>query len=76
MLPADSPATHTECRLGADREGKTMPLFPYLPVIVWMGMIQVVLGATHDHDAQSPANLMMNPGNIVPFPRTLAQPWA
>jgi hypothetical protein len=25
-----------------------MPLFPYLPVIVWMGMIQVVLGATGD----------------------------
>jgi hypothetical protein len=24
-----------------------MPLFPYLPVIVWMGMIQVVLGVTH-----------------------------
>ena len=24
-----------------------MPLFPYLPVIIWMGMIRVVLGATH-----------------------------
>jgi hypothetical protein len=52
-----------------------MPLFPYLPVIVWMGMIQAVMGVTHDHDAQSvdePANLMINRGSIIPFPRPLA----
>jgi hypothetical protein len=52
-----------------------MPLFPYLPVIVWMGMIQVVLGATHDHDAQSvddPADLTTNPGSIIPFPTSFA----
>jgi hypothetical protein len=52
-----------------------MPLFPYLPVIVWMGMIQVMLGVTREHDAQSvnePANLMINRGSIIPFPRPLA----
>ena len=52
-----------------------MPLFPYLPVIVWMGMIQVMVGATHDHNAQSaddPANLTMNRGSIRPFPTPLA----
>jgi hypothetical protein len=52
-----------------------MPLFPYLPVIVWMGMIQVVLGATHKHDAQSgndPANVTMSRGSIVPFPTAFA----
>jgi hypothetical protein len=51
-----------------------MPLFPYLPVIVWMGMFRVVLGATHDRDAQSvddPANVMMNCGSIIPFPGSL-----
>ena len=54
-----------------------MPLFPYLPVIVWMGMIKVMLGATHDHDAQSmtdPTDLTMNRASIIPFPapRTVA----
>jgi hypothetical protein len=52
-----------------------MTLFPYLPVIVWMGMIQVMLGATHDHDAQSvddPANLTTKRGTIVSFPTSLA----
>jgi hypothetical protein len=53
-----------------------MPLFPYLPVILWMGMIQVVLGATHDHDAQSvddPANLTMSRAGVIPFRTPLAQ---
>src|SRR4030095_14835082 len=43
MLPRARP------RLMHSRE---MPLFPYLPVIVWMGMIKVMLGATLDNDAQ------------------------
>jgi hypothetical protein len=50
---------------------REMPLFPYLPVIVWMGMIKVMLGATHDHDAQSmidPTDLTMNRASIIPFP--------
>ena len=45
-----------------------MPLFPYLPMIIWMGVIQVALGVTHDDDAQSaddPANLTMNRGTVV-----------
>jgi len=29
-----------------------MPLFPYFPVIVWVGMIKVMLEVTHDDDAQ------------------------
>jgi hypothetical protein len=59
-----------------------MPLFPYLPVIIWMGMVQAMLGATPDRDAQSvddpanlvddPANLMMNNGSIIAFPMPLA----
>ena len=72
---ADSPATHTESIWGRAR-GKTMPLFPYLPVILWMGMIQVVLGATHAHDAQSvddPANLTMSRAGVIPFRTPLAQ---
>jgi hypothetical protein len=47
-----------------------MPLFPYLPMIVWMGVIQIALGLTNDHDAQSaddPANLTMKRGTVVPL---------
>jgi len=53
---------------------REMPLFPYLPVIVWMGIIKVILGATLDHDAQSidPANLTMNTASIIPFPASRA----
>ena len=50
--------------------GKKMPLFPYLPVIVWMGMIQVVLGATGDITDAS--ELTMNRGSIIPFPTPLS----
>ena len=28
-----------------------MPLFPYFPVIAWVGMIKVMLDVTHDDDA-------------------------
>lgn len=52
-----------------------MPLFPYLPVIVWMGMIEVALDATHDLDERNdahrkpdPTNLTMNPASIIRFP--------
>src|SRR5262249_43976210 len=51
---------------------REMPLFPYLPVIVWMGMIKVMLGATHDHDAQSmtdPTDLNDEPRKHHPLPR-------
>jgi hypothetical protein len=55
---------------------REMPLFPYLPVIVWMGMVKVVLGATHDLDAQpitDPINPTMNSVSIIPFPTSLAR---
>jgi hypothetical protein len=47
-----------------------MPLFPYLPLIVWMGMIQVVLGATGDITDAS--ELTRNRGSIIPFPTPLS----
>jgi hypothetical protein len=39
-----------------------------------MGMIQVVLGATHGQNGQSiddPANLTTHRGSIIPFPTPL-----
>jgi len=51
-----------------------MPLLPYLPVIVWMGMIQVVLDAAHAQNGQSiddPENLTAHRGRIIPFPTPL-----
>ena len=45
-----------------------MPLFPYLPVIVWMGMIQGALGATADITDAS--ELAMSRGSIIPFRRS------
>ena len=53
-----------------------MPLFPYLPVIVWMGMVKVVLEAAHDFNAQpitDPTNPTMNSVSIIPFPTPLAR---
>jgi hypothetical protein len=53
-----------------------VPLFPYLPVIVWMGMVKVVLDAAHDLDAQpktDPTNPTMNSVSIIPFPTPLAR---
>jgi hypothetical protein len=46
-----------------------MPLFLYLPVIIWSGLMDVMLGvATHDRDeldAQSDA--MIAGANVLPF---------
>jgi hypothetical protein len=53
-----------------------VPLFPYLPVIVWMGVVKVVLDAAHDLDAQlitDPTNPTMNSVSIIPFPTPLAR---
>ena len=52
-----------------------MPLFPYFPFIVWMGMIKVVLNATHDNDAPriiDLTNLTTARTNVVPFPLPVA----
>jgi hypothetical protein len=67
-------ATHTQWNQEC-REGEPMPLFPYFPVIVWMGMIKVMLDVTHDDDAppiNDSINLMTNSASIVPFPTSLA----
>ena len=48
-----------------------MPLFPYFPVIVWVGMIKVMLDMTHDDDAlgiNDSTGLSANSESIVPFP--------
>jgi hypothetical protein len=52
-----------------------MPLFPYFPVIVWVGMIKVMLGVTYDDDAlpiNDSTDLTANSESIVPFPTPLA----
>lgn len=60
-----------------DREGSKMPLFFYLPAIVWMGLVAVVLDATkldERNDAQripDPADLTMN-GSVIRFRLPLA----
>jgi hypothetical protein len=49
---------------------REMPLFPYLSIIIWMGMIKVMLGATDD-DAQSmadPTDVTMNRASVIAFP--------
>ena len=48
-----------------------MPLFPYLPVIVWMGMINIVLSATSANETQGindPANWTKKGTSVIPFP--------
>jgi hypothetical protein len=51
-----------------------MPLLPYLPLIVWMSMIQVALGMTHDRDTQSmdDPNQTTSRESILRFPTQLA----
>jgi len=57
-----------------------MPLFFYLPAIIWMGMIAVVLDATRDdlderNDAQrifDPVDLTMD-GSVIRFRLPLAR---
>jgi len=48
-----------------------MPLFPYLPAIIWLGLIQLTLDATHgrrEQDAQrDPADSVMD-ATIIRFP--------
>jgi hypothetical protein len=53
-----------------------MPLFPYFPVIVWVGMIKVMLDVTHDDDVlriNDSTGLTANSASIVPFPTPLAR---
>jgi hypothetical protein len=53
-----------------------MPLFPYFPVIVWVGMIKIMLDMAHDDDAlgiNDSTGLSANSASIVPFPTPLAR---
>ena len=53
-----------------------MPLFPYLPAIVWVGMIKVMLDMTHDDDALGinvSTGLSANSASIVSFHTPLAR---
>jgi hypothetical protein len=70
MLPVRLPSTHHAVDSGR-RGAKNVPLFPYFPIIVWMGMIKVVLDATHDNDAPpviDPTILTTTRASVVPFP--------
>lgn len=53
-----------------------MPLFPYLPFILWMGMIAVMLDPMHgpgeENVRRDPADPAMDPASIIPFPTLLA----
>jgi hypothetical protein len=53
-----------------------MPLFFYLPLIVWSGMVEIMLDTTHDPDGQNdqrdPANPMMDTASIIRFPMPAA----
>ena len=47
-----------------------MPLFPYLPVIIWTGLIDAMLDVT-SHNRDEPAgqsDAMITGVNIIPFP--------
>ena len=59
---------------GVPRGGQ-MPLFPYFPVIVWVGMIKVMLDMTDDDDAlgiNDSTGPSANSASIVLFPTPLA----
>ena len=48
-----------------------MPLLPWLPVIVWMGMINVALDVRDDEpiaDVPDPDDLVTSRENIIAFP--------
>ena len=69
--PARLRLTHSEVR--TDREGQ-MPLFPYLPVIVWMGVLKIVLGGAQYHEGQGtndPADWTEKRIGVLPFPAPL-----
>ena len=52
-----------------------MPLYPFLPVILWMGLVQVMLDGTDDLPERTttsrmpdPDYLLTNRDNVVAFP--------
>jgi len=64
----------THSRFGS--RGGEMPLFPYLPLILWTAMLQVMLDQAHDPNEQNsqcdPANAPMDPARVVRFQLVLA----
>ena len=42
-----------------------MPLFPFFPMIVWLGLVKVVLDATHDLDERTAAQRVPDPDYLV-----------
>ena len=52
-----------------------MPLYPFLPAIVWMGLVQVMLDGinalserTATQRMPDPEYLLTNRGNVIAFP--------
>jgi hypothetical protein len=52
-----------------------MPLYPFLPVIVWMGLVQVMLDGTNALSERTatqrmpdPEYLLTNRDNVIAFP--------
>jgi hypothetical protein len=46
-----------------------MPLFPFLPLIVWAGLLEFALNTSHDDEQDTqrdPAKIIDTP-NIIPF---------
>lgn len=46
-----------------------MPLFPFLPLIVWAGLLEFALNTPHDDEQDTqrdPAKIIDTP-NIIPF---------
>jgi hypothetical protein len=72
MLPALLKTTHALSRQIVRSE---MPLYPFLPVILWMGLVQVMLDGTDDLPEGTttlrmpdPDYLLTNHDNVVAFP--------
>ena len=72
MLPALLKTTHALSRQIVRSE---MPLYPFLPVILWMGLVQVMLDGTDDLPERTttprmpdPDYLLTNRDNVVGFP--------
>jgi hypothetical protein len=72
MLPALLKTTHALSRQIVRSE---MPLYPFLPVIVWMGLVQVMLDGTNAFSERTatqrtpdPEYLLTNRDNVIAFP--------
>jgi hypothetical protein len=48
-----------------------MPLFPFLPLIVWTGLLEFALNTAHDDEQaqRDLANQIIDTPSIIPFPK-------